>query len=235
MSPRKKWLKFDLHIHTDRSDGKDSLRQMLKTAKRRGLDVVAVTDHNIPNSFNTKRASEKYGIYVIPGCELSLLSGHLLILGMDPKLIEKELKKHHIKGKTCSVIVRKETTRKMLKYFVDNGALIIAAHPKIPSGMMSMKGNFLRELYQKGLVHGMEIHNNSIEGKFKRRLYYVWHHLAKNFAIKFKIPIYSDSDAHTKKQIGSRFNMVKLDDPTKLLEILKKGKIEITHGTMSDL
>lgn len=235
MSPKKKWIKFDLHIHTNRSDGKDSLKKMLMTAKKRGLDAVAITDHNIPNSFNTEKIGEKYGIYLIPGCELSLLSGHLLILGMDSKLIEEELKKYHIKGKTCSVIARKKTIKKMLKYFIDNGALIIAAHPKIPSGMMSLKGNFLKELYQSGLIHGMEIHNNSIENKFKKKLYFVWHRLAKHFAVKFGIPAYSNSDAHNRNKLGNRFNMIKLDDPTRLLEVLKKGKINIEHGTKSDL
>ena len=53
--------------------------------------------------------------------------------------------------------------------------------------------------------------------------------------IKSGIPAYSNSDAHIKNRIGNRFNIIKLTDPTKLLEILKKGKVEIRHGTRSDL
>ncbi|MDD4136059.1 MAG: CehA/McbA family metallohydrolase [Candidatus Shapirobacteria bacterium] len=235
MVSKRKWLRFDLHMHTTKSDGKNSLKEMLKMAKRKGLDAIAITDHNVSSKFNTEKISEKYGIYVIPGCELSFLSGHLLVLGLDSELVEKKLKQHKIKERTCSVIARKKTIRNILQYFIENGALIIAAHPKIPTGMMSLRGSFLAELYERGLVHGAEIHNDDIEKKFKRKFYRVWHNLAKKFVLKLEIPAYSNSDAHIKNRLGNRFNMIKLDDPTKLLETLKKGKIEIRHGTKSDL
>ncbi len=235
MVPQKKWIRFDLHMHTSRSDGRNSVREMLISAKKKGLDAVAITEHNISNNFDFKKMSDRYGIYVIPGCELSFLFGHLLILGIDQKLIEEKIKQYKIKEKSTSEIVRKNTVRKLLRYFVDNGALIIAAHPKIPSGIMSLKGNFLAELYQNGLVHGMEIHNGDLKRKLKGRLYNIWHNLAKKFSIKLGIPSYSNSDAHSEDKIGIRFNMVKLDSPEKLLDVLKKGKIEIRHGTKSDL
>ena len=154
---------------------------------------------------------------------------------MDPLLLDKKLKQHKIKAGTTNHIARKKTIRKILQYCVDNEALIVAAHPKIPSGMMSVKGKFLTELYNKGLVHGAEIHNDDLEKKFKGKLYRVWHRMANKFVIKVGIPAYANSDSHLKNRIGNRFNMVKLDDPTKLLEVLKKGKIEIRHGTKSDL
>jgi predicted metal-dependent phosphoesterase TrpH len=235
MVSKRKWIRFDLHMHTLRSDGKNSTKEMLRMAKRKGLDVVAITDHNVYSKFDPKKTSDKYGVYVIPGCELSFLSGHLLVLGLDSNLVEKKLKQHNIKEKSTGVIVRKKTIRKILQYFVDNGALIIAAHPKIPSGMMSLKGSFLAKLYKEGLVHGAEIHNDDLEIKFKRKLYRIWHNLAKKFVFKLKIPAYSNSDAHIKNRLGSRFNMIELDDPAKLLEVLKEGKTEIRHGTKSDL
>lgn len=38
-------LKGDLHVHTDASDGHDSLREMVAAARERGLRYVAITDH----------------------------------------------------------------------------------------------------------------------------------------------------------------------------------------------
>jgi DNA polymerase (family 10) len=38
-------LRADLHLHTNRTDGKNSLREMVEAAKRRGYDYVAITDH----------------------------------------------------------------------------------------------------------------------------------------------------------------------------------------------
>lgn len=235
MNARKKWLRFDLHLHTFKSDGFSSTKKMLTTAKERGLDVVAITDHNIPSKISCKETIEKYGIYTIPGFELSLLKGHLLILGLDSKLAEKKLEEWKVKKKKVGVRVRKITVRKMLRDFVDEGALIIAAHPKIPSGTMSLKGSFLAKLYKEGLLHGAETHNGELERNFRSKLYRMWHRRTKKAIANLGIPPYSNSDSHFWWKIGSRFNMVELDDPRKLLELLKKGKIEIRHGTKSDL
>lgn len=235
MNAKKKWLRFDLHLHTFRSDGFFSTRKILTTAKKNGLDVVAITDHNVPNEFNSKETVEKYGIHTIPGFELSFLKGHLLVLGLDSKLVEEKLKEWKIKKRKSAVRARRSTIRKVLRFFVDEGALVIAAHPKIPTGTMSLKGSFLSKLYDEGLVHGAEIHNGDLERKFRKKLYRIWHRRAKKAVEALKIPAYSNSDSHFWWKIGTRFNMIELEDPKKLLEILKKGNIEIKHGTKSDL
>jgi len=38
-------VRGDLHVHTDRSDGKASLEEMVDAARERGLSYVAITDH----------------------------------------------------------------------------------------------------------------------------------------------------------------------------------------------
>jgi predicted metal-dependent phosphoesterase TrpH len=235
MNARKKWLRFDLHMHTFRSDGFSSTKRMLMTAKNRGLDVVAITDHNVSSELSHKEALDKYGIYTIPGFELSFLRGHILVLGVDPLLADDKLEELKIRQKKTRVKTRKKNIRKILKYFIDQGALIIAAHPKIPTGTMSLKGTFLAELYDEGLLHGAEIHNGDLERKFRKKLYRVWHRRAKKAVENLGMPAYSNSDSHFWWRIGTRFNMVELDDPKNLLEELKKGKIEIKHGTKSDL
>lgn len=235
MNARKKWLKFDLHLHTFRSDGIFSTRKMLTTAKKLGLDVVAITDHNVPNELSHKETMEKYGIYTISGFELSFLKGHLLVLGLDPKLAEEKLKEWKIKKRKSTVRAKRSTIRKVLRYFVDEGALVIAAHPKIPTGTMSLKGTFMSKLYAEGLVHGAEIHNGDLERKFGKKLYRIWHRRAKKAIESLKIPAYANSDSHFWWRIGVRFNMIELDNPKELLEVLKKGKMEIRHGTRSDL
>ena len=41
-------LKLDLHVHSDRSaDGMDSLPRIREAARERGLDGVALCDHNL--------------------------------------------------------------------------------------------------------------------------------------------------------------------------------------------
>ena len=38
-------MKVDMHVHTSKSDGRDSLHNMVDSAEARGLDLVAITDH----------------------------------------------------------------------------------------------------------------------------------------------------------------------------------------------
>jgi DNA polymerase (family 10) len=40
-------IRGDLHVHTDASDGKASLREMVKAARQRGHEYIAITDHAI--------------------------------------------------------------------------------------------------------------------------------------------------------------------------------------------
>ncbi len=232
---KKKWLKFDLHMHSRRSDGVDGVKKMILTAKKKGLDVISITDHNLAIDIDTEEIYKKYGIYIIPGCELSFLRGHFLVLGLSPTIVNKKLKEKELKPTTTRLMNRKKTIEELLQFFVKKGALIIAAHPKIPTGIMSAKKNSLIKLYRKGLIHGAETHNGDLERKFGKKAYWLWHRMAKKTMIKLNIPPYADSDAHSANRIGYRFNMVEMTDPRKLLEELKKGKIEIKHGTGGSL
>ncbi len=40
-------IRGDLHSHTDWSDGRDTMEEMIRAAKGRGLDYIAVTDHSV--------------------------------------------------------------------------------------------------------------------------------------------------------------------------------------------
>ena len=40
------WSKWDLHIHTNASDGNGSCDQILKEAKAKNIRCIAVTDHH---------------------------------------------------------------------------------------------------------------------------------------------------------------------------------------------
>lgn len=232
---KKKWLKFDLHMHSNHSDGVSSVKKMILTAKKKGLDVIAITDHNQSVEIETEKIYEKYGIYVIPGCELSFFRGHFLVLGLEPEIVNKKIKEAKIKKTTSTTMSGRKKIENLLRFFVEKGALVIAAHPEIPTGIMSARKSFLVKLYRKGLIHGAETHNGDLERKFGRKVYWIWHKIAKKTMIKLNMPPYADSDAHTANRVGYRFNMVKMTDPRKLLEVLKIGKIEIKHGTGGSL
>ncbi|RPI65742.1 MAG: PHP domain-containing protein [Ignavibacteriales bacterium] len=64
--------KADLHIHTNHSDGYYSPRQIVLKAKKAGLDVISITDHDNLNGIpEAADAARELGIEVIPGVEIS--------------------------------------------------------------------------------------------------------------------------------------------------------------------
>ena len=70
-------LKIDLHVHTIHSkDAFTELELVALKVREKGLDGVAITDHNhITNA-------EELGIIGIPGVEVSTTEGHILGLGV---------------------------------------------------------------------------------------------------------------------------------------------------------
>lgn len=63
---------FDLHLHTSASDGKYTLDEVLTRCALGGLDVVAITDHDL--SLDLVGGPHIYGgreLHVIPGAEVS--------------------------------------------------------------------------------------------------------------------------------------------------------------------
>ncbi len=69
-------LKIDLHVHTCYSrDSSITLKQLVSFAKKRGLDGVAVTDHNTVEGALKLKTRD---ILVVPGIEVSTSNGHLL-------------------------------------------------------------------------------------------------------------------------------------------------------------
>lgn len=59
------WLKGNIHSHTTVSDGVCEPDRQIRDYRDRGYDFLAVTDHNIMDSFQ----QELEGICLIPGWE----------------------------------------------------------------------------------------------------------------------------------------------------------------------
>jgi predicted metal-dependent phosphoesterase TrpH len=80
-------LKLDLHVHTCYShDAFTTLKQVVDFAKKRGLDGVAITDHNTVKGALKLKTRD---IIVVPGIEVSTLNGHLLGLNVTTPIPAK--------------------------------------------------------------------------------------------------------------------------------------------------
>lgn len=64
------WLKWDLHIHSNASDGKQTPKQIIDEAVNKGIAAIALTDHHTVRNINEiKEYGKNRGIFVISGIE----------------------------------------------------------------------------------------------------------------------------------------------------------------------
>ncbi len=83
---------IDLHLHTTASDGSDSPRELIDKAKKAGLEVIAITDHDTIAGSLEAISLPYDGIKVITGIEFSCKTEgddgfecHILGYGFDPE------------------------------------------------------------------------------------------------------------------------------------------------------
>ena len=81
---------IDLHSHSDRSDGTFPPERVVRLAAERGLDVLALTDHDTTAGLAVAEATgREVGVRVVPGVEFSAehlgASVHVLAYWCDPE------------------------------------------------------------------------------------------------------------------------------------------------------
>ena len=79
-------MRFDLHVHSNCSDGRDEVKTILQAARRRGLAGLSITDHDtLKGSQKALQIirEERLNLILIPGAEVTTTEGHLLVLGIE--------------------------------------------------------------------------------------------------------------------------------------------------------
>lgn len=128
----------DLHMHTGHSDGSCRSRKgakvpcptykTLEAATARGLDFVAVTDHNAISHFAALRELAPYfdDLLIIPGREITTFYGHANLFG-PTAFVDFQLGSAHA-PKMVDVSKQVEAS----------GGMISINHPGLPSGEFCM-------------------------------------------------------------------------------------------------
>ena len=75
-------LRIDLHVHTVYSDGHGTVEKVLETAAQKGIDGLAITDHDTLEGYYRAKARGS-GLLVLPGFEVETDAGHVLVLGLE--------------------------------------------------------------------------------------------------------------------------------------------------------
>ena len=132
------WYRGDLHLHTAHSDGTCLSRRgakvacpvfkTLEAASARGLDFIAVTDHNTTSQNASLRELAPYydDLLLIPGREITTFQGHANVFGPTGPL-DFQL------GSP-----RAPNLAKLLDAVQAAGGLFSINHPAMPSGELCM-------------------------------------------------------------------------------------------------
>jgi predicted metal-dependent phosphoesterase TrpH len=73
-------LRYDLHSHSTHSDGLLTPRELVRRSAQRGVDVLALTDHDeLSGIAEAKDEAGDVGIRLVPGVELSVSWRHITL------------------------------------------------------------------------------------------------------------------------------------------------------------
>ena len=192
--------KMDSHIHSEYSpDSKSKIKDIIKTAESRNIDIIAISDHNTVEGLKEARKLTKNNeILAIPSIEISALEGHILGFGC-----EENIKRDLPGGETIDLIH-------------DQGALAIIPHPYC----FYRHGLLCKADYKDLKIDAIETRNaRFIAGYCNRK--------AKNLSEKENYPGLGASDSHYYKFVGDCYSKIECEkDIDSVLSSIKKGKVE---------
>lgn len=110
------WLCGELHSHTHHSDGELSATELVRLSVDRGLDYLAVADHNTIASQQELEGLDSPGLILIRGVESTSFRGHFNIWGI-PDWVDFR-------------ITQPQEMEAALAYARQKGALVSCNHPK---------------------------------------------------------------------------------------------------------
>ena len=191
-------LRMDSHIHSQYSpDSNSKIDDIIKVAKARNIDVIAISDHNTVDG--TGEVLKKTGdtdILAIPSIEISSTLGHILGFGCE------------------QTVPRDLSPQDTIDRIHDLGGLAIIPHPYC----------FYRHgLLHKSDYRDLKI--DAIETKNARFIVGYCNSKAKNLSKKENIPALGASDAHYYKFVGDCYSLVDAEkDIDSILKAIKKNK-----------
>jgi len=190
-------LKLDLHLHSKYSeDGEGSPKEIIKILQNRGLNGMAITDHNnIEGGLKALEVAPK-DFVVIPGIEISSLEGHIIALNIKEN------------------IPRKLSIEETIEKIIDAGGTPIIPH--LSRSMSGIKKDNLRKIQNK--ISAIEVFNACSVPQSNLKTVKV--------AKKYKLGGTGGSDSHIPEYAGYGYTTIDTTDlktDTIISEIEKKN------------
>lgn len=193
-------LKIDFHVHTYYSfDSSITLREVVDYAKRKGLNGVAITDHNtLEGALKLSKICSKEEFIVIPGLEIDTKQAHIVALNINDR-IESGM-----------------DTLETLDIIHEKGGFAVLSHP-----FSLLKGASLKMEDLVGKIDAVEV-LNSRAIPFCLSVYF-----GRRYARAFKIPEVAGSDAHIPEIIGLCYSEVQAESNVEdILDVVRRGDVK---------
>jgi len=140
----RRWLRGELHLHSEHSDGRWTTGEMAALARERRLDFMFLTDHNTTTGVDILRSQAGDAIRVLPGIELTTYAGHALALGADRWV---DWRTGH-EGRTANQMARSVR---------EAGGFLVIAHPDAPPDDVCTGCRWTHHDFDPGLADAVEV------------------------------------------------------------------------------
>ncbi len=177
-------LRMDPHIHTLASDGVSDVEAILEAALARGLDAIAITDHERVDAAIAARdiaAGRGLPIDVVVGEEVTTRNGHLVGLWLTKRI-----------GPWYSM-------RRSIAMIHEQGGLAIIAHPLPPYPLCASERTIRKLMDEADPIY----HPDALEGFNPTTARMRWSRRAPALAEELGIASLAGSDAHQASKVGA--------------------------------
>ena len=241
-----RWWKFDFHTHTPAStdfNDRDGMthESWLKAFMEKGIDCVAITDHNsgewIDDLKQTLKEIEENNpiwyrpLYLFPGVEISANGGvHILAIfgrDKDESHIDQLLGAVGYSGtKGESDAVTDKSITEVVDEITERGGLPIPAHADKKKGVFSqLQGSTLEQVLENRNIYAIELRDNNYQ---KPQLY-------TDKKVQWAEVNGSDTHSFSEDRFGT-FTWIKMDEPPSIdgLELALIDGVASVNRNMHD-
>ncbi|MDI6591786.1 MAG: PHP domain-containing protein [Patescibacteria group bacterium] len=197
-------MKIDLHCHSYYSrDGISSPEKLIKTALKKGLDGIALTDHDTALGWEEAiEATKKFKAILILGQEIKIKK--------EGKTIG-EILGYFLKGE---INAKGKGVEEVIKEIKGQGGIAIIAHP------YHWRKPFKELEKYKNLADGIEVFNSRSQTKRGNKK-------ALDFAKKNNLPMTAGSDAHSCFEVGNAYLEAEVKNIEELKEAILRKEVKI--------
>jgi len=223
------WYRGDLHMHSGNSDGKCTSQsgnevpcpvyRVVETAANKGLDFIALTDHNTTSQADALRELQQAfdKILLVPGREITTFYGHANIFGLTDFIDFRMTNPSYAAAKNWMSAVN------------NSGGIISINHPGIPSGENCMGCGWQIDNIPDKVITALELLNGgsmkwSVEGSIEG--WDLWHKMLNSGQ---HVTAIGGSDDHHAAAIGTPTTVIYMKELSVrgLIDGIRSGRVFI--------